>query len=182
MFHPKNRSGYTLVEQLAVLMIAASLIALAAPGLRDYFSLTRLEMTARVLATTMMKVRYQAVFTTSRCRLHFNIPEGSYYYTEDLNQNYILDRDEKTSPKIYLPAGVRFDATGILGPPSKPTNPPASPVTFTGGVMSVGAEGAWSNPGTVYLGDGSDHHVAVTVAIAGRVRVWVWNRDTAKWQ
>ncbi len=88
-------------------------------------------------------------------------------WEEDRNLNRVLDPGEVLAPERMLPGGIRFDCTGVMGPPYAPTQPPPGPVTFPGSQLNA-PDGRWASPGAVYLANDWGDHAAVSVAMSGR--------------
>ena len=180
MSSPSAR-GFTILETVTAVSILGVLACLAVPGLLRHLCFVRLENAAQVLRSDMMRARYLAVSRNCYYRLRFDPPRQRYAVEEDFDANGRQDRGERTFPPTPLPEQVRFDAEGVLGPPSSPNRAPASPVTFTKNCLTVGPDGCWCSPGTVYLGNPEGDHVALSVAMAGRIRIWVWDEETLRW-
>jgi prepilin-type N-terminal cleavage/methylation domain-containing protein len=182
MFFPNRRQGFSLLELLLTLLLAGLVALIAIPPLHRYARHAALAMTADEVATDMLKIRYLAISKNCRYRLRFYRLDRAYRWEEDLNDNGRIDPLEAVSPFSYLSPGIHFDCAGILGPPATPSKPPASPITFPGQVMSVGPSGRWSGMGTIYLANDYDEHAAISVTIAGRIKVWFWDDASARWR
>lgn len=181
MKRPWSVAGVSMLEIVVSLSFTLLAAALGMPAVVNRIRTYRLENAAVILEFQMMRARTLAVTKNCRYRLKFTPDQNCYVIQEDWNQNRIIDPGETVSPPVFLPQGVRFDCSGVLGPPSNPARPPAGPVTFTACVMSVGPDGCWSNPGTVYLGNGSGDRLALSVTIAGRIRIWTWDPGRRSW-
>lgn len=173
--------GFSLLEVLTALTVAALAALIAMPALVRFHHYSNLRNAAIKVSTHMVRARFMAVVKNCRYRIRFNPDAQHYHWEEDLNNNRHRDPGEEVSPRFFLPVGTAFDARDVLGPPSDPTHAPPGPVTFNENVMSVGPDGRWSNPGAVYLANDAGDHVAITVGIAGRVRIWDWDPDLRKW-
>jgi type II secretory pathway pseudopilin PulG len=177
-----DRGGFTVLELLVGLLMVALVVAVCVPQLVRHMQLVQLDGAARSLAAEMMRARYAGIIQNCRCRFHVDAASGCYWWEEDRNLNRVLDPGETVVPSRTLPGGVRFDCRGVLGPPYDPRRPPPGPVTFTGGWLNAGPDGRWASPGTVYLANDWGDHAAVSVAISGRVRVWLWDADRQLWE
>ncbi len=182
MIRRKTAPGFTLLEVLTALTVAALAALIAMPALVRHHHYTNLRNAALKVSTHMLRARFLAVAKNCRYRIRFDPAAQNYHWEEDLNNNRHYDEGEEISPRFRLPVGTAFDARDILGPPSNPTQEPPGPVTFNENVMSVGPDGRGSNPGAVYLANEAGDHVAITVGIAGRVRIWDWDPETRKWK
>jgi prepilin-type N-terminal cleavage/methylation domain-containing protein len=176
------RRGFSLLELLLTLLLTGVIALVAVPGFLRYSRHAALAAGANQMAMDMMKVRYLAVSKNCRVRLRFYQLDRAWRWEEDLNDNARLDPLEAVSPFQYLPTGIRYDCDGVLGPPSQPVSPPSSPITFPGRVMSVGPTGRWSGIGTIYLANDYAEHAAISVSIAGRVKVWYWEEARRRWR
>lgn len=174
-------SGYTLFELLLVLLIASLVTVIAMPGLTGFLDQIRLQNACQQVVSDMYRARFSAVAKNCRYRIRFDVSKHAYRLEEDLDNNRKIGKGEEITPPIHLPDGVRFDASEVKGPPSRPDKTPASPVTFTQKVMSVGPNGMWSNPGAIYLLSPGGQYAVITVAISGRAAVWYWDPERQAW-
>jgi prepilin-type N-terminal cleavage/methylation domain-containing protein len=176
------RRGFSLLEITLATILLGILLAAALPLLARYNRYVQLETTARVLIANIYKARNLAVMQNCRYRVYFDVSGNSYHFKVDYNNNRRLESTEQSARYFHLPMEIRFDCSGVKGPPSNPRKTPAGPVTFTNGLMSVGPEGRWSNPGTIYLGNNVEDRLAISVNIAGNVRLWEWDQATGRWR
>ncbi len=176
------RRGFSLMELLLTLLLTGVIALVAVPGFLRYARHAALAAGANQMAMDMLRVRYLAVSKNCRYRLRFYQFDRAWRWEEDLNDNARLDSFEEVSPFQYLPTGIRYDCDGILGPPSQPVSAPSAPITFPGQVMSVGPTGRWSGIGTIYLANADAEHAAISVSIAGRVKVWYWEESGRLWR
>ncbi len=174
--------AFTVMELLVAILVLALAAVITLPYLQHYALAARLEMAAQSLTVHLMQARLLATSRNSRYRVGFDVSANRYYYQVDINNSGRIDASERSRRLYYLPAGVYFNSDGVLGPPSDPRRPPRSPVTFTHGLMSVGPSGRWSNPGTIYLANDIEDRLAISVTIAGRIRIWRWDRDSHRWK
>jgi len=181
MKHKPNFKAYTMIELVLVIILFGTLIVVALPILARYNRTVKLEMAAKVLITNLQKARLLAVTQNCRYRIYFDVPGNRYFYKVDYNNSRRIDPEEETPQFYYLPGDITYNCTGVKGPPSRPRKTPSYPVTFRHRLMSVGPEGRWSNPGSIYLGTTADDRMAITVNIAGVVRLWDWDVDCKRW-
>lgn len=177
-----GRGGYSVLELLVGLLMIALIAAVGVPQLLRHIQRVQLEGAAHSLASDMMRARYVGVVQNCRCRFRIDAGRGCYWWEEDRNLNRVLDPGEVLAPERTLPGGIRFDCTGVMGPPYAPTQPPPGPVTFPGSQLNAGPDGRWASPGAVYLANDWGDHAAVSVAMSGRVRVWSWNEGLRRWE
>jgi prepilin-type N-terminal cleavage/methylation domain-containing protein len=73
--------GYTLIELAVVILIIGILFTVAAPRLAPLLTGTRLESSARNIASLCRYVNAQAVLSKAYLALHFDIDTGEYWVT-----------------------------------------------------------------------------------------------------
>ena len=111
--------GYTLIELAVVILIIGILFMAAAPRLAPFLTGTRLESSARQLATLCRYVNAQAVLGKVYLALHIDIDTGDYWVTTFtmgettslLRGNEDVQEVEVTSDLMHrrrLPYAVRF--------------------------------------------------------------------------
>lgn len=174
--------GFSLVESTLVVVILGLVACMAIPCLLRHIRFCRLDSAAEVIRADIMRARYLAVARNCYFRVLFDTAGQRYLLLEDTNANGRIDPGETAHPPTPLPEQVRFDACDVLGPPSDPRKPPSDSVTFTHHTLVVGPDGHWASPGSIYLANDQGDHVALTVAIAGRVRIWLWDPETHRWE
>jgi len=76
-------SGFTLVELLLVMVILATIAALATPALRGFNRSRLLPNTAQELVTTARWCQIQAISEGLTYRLNFDAGAGTWYVTKD---------------------------------------------------------------------------------------------------
>ncbi len=77
---PTNSSGFTLVELLVVLAIAALIIGVAVPAFTRFGARNELAAAARQLAADIAATRRHAYETNSLAEMTFDAEKGSYVF------------------------------------------------------------------------------------------------------
>jgi prepilin-type N-terminal cleavage/methylation domain-containing protein len=75
------KSGYTLIELAVVILILGIVLMVAAPRLTPFLTETKLDTSARQLATFCRYANAQAVLTKTYLSLHIDIDAGEYWLT-----------------------------------------------------------------------------------------------------
>jgi len=129
----RNSAGFTLIEMMATMGVAAILMAIAIPGFFSALPGLRLNDAARQIATDLQLARMRAISQNNTNTVTFNTGTGVYSFT--------LSPDTYNIPQLY-PGIVLTVAT-------------ANPV-FT-------SRGTASTPATITLSNGtSNRQVQVT--------------------
>lgn len=76
---PGNVRGFSLIELLLVVAVAATLMAIAIPVLTDVTDSTKLNTESQLVERELQKTRLRAVATNSVLRLRTNCPSAGYY-------------------------------------------------------------------------------------------------------
>jgi prepilin-type N-terminal cleavage/methylation domain-containing protein len=112
--------GYTLIELAVVILVIGILFAVAAPRLAPLLTGTRLESSARNIASLCRFVNAEAVLGKAYLALHFDIDTGEYWVTtlaigettSLFQANDELEEIEVTSDIMHrrsLPDSVHFE-------------------------------------------------------------------------
>lgn len=157
--------GFTLIELTIVLALILTIATLSVPSLWFLKRRTVLSQ-AEKLHTIFCYMQQLAVSCNKNLLLKF----GSSSYSYD---NY----EEK------LPDGIEFGfKKGVKGPPSSPTIPINSGVSFVNSQVSFFANGK-IQPGTVYLVDSAKNYLyAVTVPISQVSFIRKYRYSNGSWQ
>lgn len=133
-----NRSGYTLLEMLVVVLILSGLAAVGWPALRGTFEKAQLRDAAKQVAIELTKTRLQAIEKGQPQQFRFEL-EGTHWeagpavpleFGQDLAA--AINPESALPPRTgELPKGIRF-----LTPATVVQSPRAD----------YGGEGNWSTP------------------------------------
>jgi type II secretion system protein H len=100
--------GFTLLELILVMVILATVLALAGPSLRGFFASRKTQdAAAQILALTQLAQSW-AVSDGNPVRLNFNDKEGSYWLT--VQQGATFERLETEFGRVFfLPEGTEME-------------------------------------------------------------------------
>lgn len=154
MYPQKNkqhaRLGTLLIELMIVICIVAVIFGLSLSQF-SFFTRMRLMTDLHKLSTVIMYLQQRAIATGNSIDLVFNQNKKSYSY---LNVTDTLD------DKV-----VFGFVSGATGPPSNPSSPIKSPITFKNTIIVFSSDGTCSS-GTVYLSDSAKKQsVALTTPV-----------------
>lgn len=150
---PKIRtSGFTLIEMMIVIAVAAVIAAIAIPSFMSMLPGMRLNGAARQVMTDLMAARMDAVKQNNKFRIFFNSPgTNQYQVLDDNNNNGVADAGEAITTKNIQDnySDVTFSSTNdpIFSPKGTATSLP-----------------------TITLQNPSGSKI-VSVSIAGRVKI-----------
>jgi prepilin-type N-terminal cleavage/methylation domain-containing protein len=189
------RSGYSLIEALAVLAIVGMAIAVAVPNLQDFERTQDLARLARQIAADALRCRMEALTTCRNVGLVFGDVEDRSYYVMVADgdrdgvsrADFVRGVDKALGPKVW----VHFLSLGArLGVPAAWNVPdPSGGGTIAGRGLRIGTSGIISfshtggaTPASVYFNDGRERMLVVRVnGELGRVRAMVWCRGWERW-
>ncbi len=175
-----------MVELVAVVSVALILVAIAVPNILVSVRRHQFESSARNVAETLLRTRYEAIQRNQRLSTVFagagaGLPAR---YGIDRNNNAALEADE---PSVIVFQGVSLQNTG----PALDTMPPGystavAPanlqISFAprGTLVTETAPGVWQDAASVqvlFLWQADlGQWMAVTVTPAGRTRTFQWGR------
>jgi len=132
-----TQSAHTLIELLVVVALLVLLVTLiSVPG--EFLSRMMVRAEVEKLRTACRYLQRRAMAEGKQMTLQFNRHTNSYGCQDEANT---------------LPSQVVFGTLpSAKGPPSSPTRPLTSPITFEGDHITFGPEGAMQ-AGAVYLAD-----------------------------
>jgi len=161
-----DQKGLTLLEIISVLAIIGILSIMAVPDLSAFTERLRLETTVRDISTDLREMKMRSLLERREYTISF--------YPED--RKYELGGRIRT-----LPPGIRFGfGKNVLGPPANPTSTPdADGITFPSNRAIFHIQGS-NSMGTIYIVNGEERTMAVSMSITGRVRIWRWTGK--EWQ
>lgn len=76
-----NVSGFTLLELIMVMVIISTLLAIASPSLKGFFSSRRIHDAASNILSLLKLARSQAITEGRSYRLNLDVEKGSYWLT-----------------------------------------------------------------------------------------------------
>jgi type II secretory pathway pseudopilin PulG len=160
-----RKKGYLLLEVLVCIALI-TFIGFLGTGLVGWYDRWLVRLEVERLYAAIVLVRHYALCTNEAQELHFDCQEGSY--TSFFGRHHVV-------------RGVLLGIIkGIKGPPSAPTTPLMSPITFADNRILCYQNGV-IDAGTVYLVDKSKRHLyAVSCGVAQEpyVRCYYYNH---KW-
>jgi Tfp pilus assembly protein FimT len=169
-----------MVIIIAVLLI---LSAAALPRLGRYWQVYQLDSATQTLSSNLEVARYSAVSRKRNVVVLFYASASWYETFEDTNANGVRDSGEFRLGSYALPRQVRFDGSGLLGPPASPTGSVSDPITFASDRIVFNPEGKISGGlGTIYLRNASGDASAMSYNMASRLKIYSWNRTSQTWK
>jgi len=192
-------TGFSLVEGLVVLTLAALLAATTVPLALDRCNEARAASAARFLATTFQALRWKAVSTGTAHGLFFERDATGWKWSlvRDGNGNGLRTAEVRNGTDPVLEGPLRLESIvermtlGFPGAGPFPRIPPstgniaalADPVKFGGSdLVSFGPLGTASS-GTLYLTDTrSELYGVLLYGPTARVRVWRYVARNGTWQ
>jgi type II secretory pathway pseudopilin PulG len=191
---PRGSLGYTFVELLFVIGIAATVGGAAVPQVAGSIEAYRAAGAAHYLSGRMQRARMEAVSRSAEVALRFTVDASGYSFAMylDGNRNGVLTRDISRGADPALGAPERLTDNfqsvdfGVL-----PGLPPVDPGGAPPGVdpLKLGASNivafspmGTSSTGSVYiLGRGGNQYVIRVYGETGKTRVLKFNRSLNQW-
>jgi len=178
-----QKAGLTLVEAMLGLTVVLIVGGLAFPQINRYLKVYSLDSAAQTLSSSLEVARYSAISRKRNMVIQFYVPTSRYEVFEDRNGNGIHEVDEPLTGKYTLPRQVQFSGTALFGPPSNPSSPVTDPVTFGSDRIVLNPEGKVNGGiGTIYVQNSSGDAFAFSYNLAGRLKVYQWNRFAQTWK
>ncbi|MEW6096749.1 MAG: prepilin-type N-terminal cleavage/methylation domain-containing protein [bacterium] len=102
-----NNKGFTLIELIAVIIIIASICALALPNSGKILSNIKVRSTVRQICALLNYARGQAVIHGANYKVNCNEKEKSCWITKKTNDDYVRlkGREGKT---LFIPQEISF--------------------------------------------------------------------------
>jgi prepilin-type N-terminal cleavage/methylation domain-containing protein len=187
----RGERGFTIVELLVVVSLAAILVSIVSPSFRTSPSVQVYSM-ARLMATHLEMARTQALAERMAVEIVFDESASPGTYTAYVDH----DRDGVISQvQAEITAFGNFgerELEGIVqfgrGNASVvPGDPSTDAITLTGNVLDLDVQGLpdpWGTMGTVYLVHRDDPNAvsAVSIASSGSFKAWRWSAAEGGWQ
>ena len=195
MNHPR-RSGYSLLELLAVLAILGLVLALALPALPGLVNRTSLEAATDDVLLVFTQARDRAIHHRVDVGVKWVSGNGDIVLTmfEDGNGNGVLSADilEGKDRLVAGPHWMRGKYPHVTfsflpgfaapDPSGAPIGNPDDPIRFGRSDISTFTPAGHASPGSVYLSDSVGRQSVVRVTPAnGRIQVLDWHPGQRKW-
>ena len=128
-----KQAGFTLMELMIVMAIAAVISAISIPNLIGWFPKHRLAVAARDMVSTFQMARLKAIKGNTDIVVSFNLGNNTYTVFQDDGQgsvdadgngildgalNYIPDGTERVYVTRSMPSGIRITSAAFGSPPS----------------------------------------------------------------
>jgi type II secretory pathway pseudopilin PulG len=190
-----SASGYSLVELVFVVGLAATLAAVAIPQLITGLDDQRALIAARYVAARFQRARMEAVMRSAMVAVQFTETAGGYTFAEyvDGNRNGVLAVDMQSGvdwrhgaierlPDLFT--GVDFGASPALPAIDPGGAPPGSdPIRLGAANRASFSAAGTATPGTVYIRGRSGAQYAVRIlGETARTRIVRFDRNTHRWR
>jgi len=190
-----SASGYSLVELVFVVGLAATLAAVAIPQLITGLDDRRALIAARYVAARFQRARMEAVMRSAMVAVQFTETAGGYTFAEyvDGNRNGVLAVDMQSGvdwrhgaierlPDLFT--GVDFGASPALPAIDPGGAPPGSdPIRLGAANRASFSAAGTATPGTVYIRGRSGAQYAVRIlGETARTRIVRFDRNTHRWR
>jgi Tfp pilus assembly protein FimT len=177
-----KQPGFTLLEMVAVMGITLLVCTVALPQFNRYRHAYRLDSAVQTLASNLEIARYSAISRNIEVVVNFDANQSSYQSFEDRNGNGIREGGEMLLGVFTLPIQVQFRGSGLLGPPSSPSGPVTDPISFSNDRLVFNSQGKLnSGLGSIYLQNYLGDAAAISFNIAGRMKVFRWDKSKLTW-
>jgi len=190
-------AGVTLIEALAVLAIAATVVALAAPGVTQLQSSVAIRSAAGEVTAAFSAARMYAIRRGVSVGVKFRKNGDRYEWTlyHDGNGNGV--RTAEIARGIDRPVGSAYAwqrgdilpailTGGAVPDPSDPRRAldrTGDPIRFNNSDICSFSPVGESTPGSVYLWDGRDRMAVVRVfGRSAKIRTLFYRRGEAEWK
>ena len=178
-----KQRGFSLLEMLAVLGITLLVCAASFPQLNRYRHAYRLDSAVQTLASNLEIARYSAISKNVAVVVNFDVSQSSYQLFEDRNGNGARESGEFLLGSFGLPIQVQFRGSGLLGPPSSPSGPVTDPISFNNDRVVFNPQGKLNGGlGSIYLQNYLGDAAAISFNIAGRMKVFRWDKSSLGWK
>lgn len=198
MSRPTRSAGFTLLELLAVLAVAAIVLGLGLPRLLGATSRLRVSMAAHEVAGVLRLTRLRAVRQNAHVALRFTTENGRVWWAvyADGDGDGVRTRDVRSGvdPELRPPVPLRRLGGAVrpgFAPGRTPRDPggrgrlgrPDDPLRFGRSDLVSFSPLGTSTSGTLYLSDRRRWTAAVRVyGATGKVEVLIYDPETESWR
>jgi Tfp pilus assembly protein FimT len=183
MLRHQSAEGVSLPELLVVIAGVLLLMAVTVKPLFQTMEYYRLETATQQLAAAMELARHSAIARNEDVVAALGVDEGEYVVFIDSNSDEVRDSSEIILTQQHLPAGVLFEGTGLWGPPSSPSEAVSDPVSFSSHRVIFNPQGKLAGgTGTIYLQNRAADARAISFNIAGRMKIYTWQKKSTTWK
>jgi prepilin-type N-terminal cleavage/methylation domain-containing protein len=157
----QTSKGFTVVEFMVAIAIAAILSAAAVPTLRDYARSASLKKAVYQLSGDLYRIKTQAIRSHANCNINFTLVPGSYTLSNpvrtvnlsDFKGNVVFTGNPDGSPDVFSPTIV-FNTRGLPVPAATTQ---------------------------VYVTNIENRIYRIQVSAAGGISIRFWNTATNTW-
>jgi prepilin-type N-terminal cleavage/methylation domain-containing protein len=178
-------NGFTFIELLIVLLVAAVLLTLGAPLLNQFIQRGHLEGFARETSLLVQGARFSAIKKANvQSVVHLDVAKGQIASFADVDNDGVYDttKGDFELARDTLPVGITFSAPAA--DPGVTTGLTADPAGSAGSphIAVLLADGSIQTAGGFRLGDRSGNYLEVLIAPQGTARVQILKWDGTAWR
>ncbi|THB77310.1 MAG: type II secretion system protein [Desulfobulbaceae bacterium] len=105
-----DKSGFTLLELLVVMVIGVLFISLSIPQLRSNLLVSELDRSTLLVAQMIDRMKLDAQLSEHGCLMEISISEGKLSYYCNGGRQGVSHRDEKDGSRLQLPSSVQISS------------------------------------------------------------------------
>jgi general secretion pathway protein H len=103
-----NTKGFTLIELIVVIIIIASICALALPNSGKILENIKVRSTVRQICALLNYARGQAVISATNYKVNYNVNQKSCWITKKINDSYVRLKG-RAGKTLFIPKEVSFE-------------------------------------------------------------------------